>query len=106
MEPFLFLGFIFICFVLLPWWTISRARTFLDHWAETNGYQVVSASVRLLRRGPYFLKSSNNQVVFRITVSAALDDVRTGWVRCGSYWLGVLAHEVDVTWDSEQQTAS
>ena len=78
MELFLFIGFLISLALLLPWWMVSRARTFLPNWAEANGYTIASANPRMLWKGPYFLKSSNNQVVFRITVSASLDGVRSG----------------------------
>jgi hypothetical protein len=27
--------------------------------------------------------------------------VRSGWVRCGSWWLGLLSDQVEVRWDQE-----
>ena len=100
MEPFfLFCSLPFIFCVLLPWWMVRRARRFLGNWAKRNGYEVVSTSARWLRKGPYFLLASGNQIVLRITVVDSSDDVRTGFACCGSLWKGVFIDEVDVTWD-------
>lgn len=58
----------------------------------------------MLWKGPYFLKSSKNQIVLRITVTDSSNDVRTGYARCGTHWKGVFAEAVDVTWDPDQGT--
>src|SRR5262249_35973173 len=49
-------------------------------------------------RGPFFWTSSKGQTVYRVTVEVK-GAVRTGWVRCGSWWLGLRSEQVEVRWD-------
>lgn len=86
-------------------WTYSRSRRILDNWADENGYEILSSEFRWLFKGPFFWKSSKNQSVFRVTITDDSDEVRTGWVRCGSYWLGILVDQADAIWDESNEAA-
>ena len=57
-------------------------------------------SYRNVFRGPYFWTSSKGQTVYRVTVEVR-GGVRTGWVRCGGWWLGLLSDQAEVRWDNE-----
>ena len=73
---------------------IRRAQTLLKGWAEENGYEILDAEPRLFRRGPYFW-SGRGQVVYRVWVRDREGVERLGWVRCGSWWGGVLVDKVE-----------
>ncbi|MBC8290703.1 MAG: hypothetical protein H8E37_10350 [Planctomycetes bacterium] len=92
--------------VLIVSWSYSRSRTILNRWADESGYEVLSSEFRWIFKGPYFWKSSRNQTVFRVTVTEESDEIRTGWVRCGSFWLGVIVDQTDVTWDEPEASPS
>jgi hypothetical protein len=79
-------------------WHFRRSRSLLDRWAERNGYRVIEADYRKFFRGPFFWTSAKGQTVYRVTVEVK-GGVRTGWVRCGSWWLGLLSEQVEVRWD-------
>ena len=82
--PILVLALFVVSIVALAnLWMVRRARDFLNNWADANGYEVGSAKMRMLWRGPYFPKSSKNQVVFRIIVADASGNVKN---RLGSLW--------------------
>lgn len=83
------------------YWMARRARVMLKKWAEENGYEVGSAEYRAFRKGPYFMKSSNNQAVLKIIVADEDGNVKSGWVCCGSWLGGVLVDKINVTWDDK-----
>ena len=81
-------------------WHFRRSRSLLERWAERNGYRIMAAEYRHVLRGPFFWTSSKGQTVYRVTVEVT-GGVRTGWVRCGSWWLGLLSDRAEVRWDEE-----
>ena len=76
-----------------------RAARLLSQWAASNGYRIIESERRKFFKGPFFWGSSNNQIIFRVTVQDAYGNIRRGWVRCGSYLLGAWNDEVDFRWD-------
>lgn len=85
-------------------WHSHRSRSVLERWAERNGYRIIDADYRNFFRGPFFWTSSKGQTVYRVTVQAK-GVVRNGWVRCGSWWLGLLSDQVEVRWDESSAEA-
>ena len=83
--------------VLYIWWYFSRSRQILKNWARDNHYAIVSSEYRLLFKGPFW--AANNQAVYYVTVQTADGRTRSGWVRCGGFFLGMLADKADVRWD-------
>jgi len=61
--------------------------------------RIVSRVHRLLFRGPYFWTTSKGQTVYRVTVEDKPGGLRTGWVRCGGWWLGLMSNHVEACWD-------
>ncbi len=76
----------------------SRSKLLLEKWANENRYQLLLAEYRSIRKRP-FLWSAKGQAVYRVEVRDEQGDKRKGWVRCGSWLLGVFANEVKVKWD-------
>jgi hypothetical protein len=76
----------------------SRARNILKQWADDNGYEILSSEQRWLRRGPFWL-SSGGQEIFYVTLRTSDSELKRGWVRCGSSFLGILVKQADVQWD-------
>ena len=81
-------------------WHSLRSRTLLERWAARNGYRIIDASYRNFFRGPFFWTTSKGQTVYRVTVEVP-GGVRTGWVRCGSWWFGLLSDDAEARWDEE-----
>jgi hypothetical protein len=77
---------------------VSRSRYLLTEWAYQNGYELLTAQLRPFRKGPFWW-SSRGQTVYRVEARDQQGNIRTGWVRCGSGLLGVLANVVEVKWD-------
>ena len=86
-------------------WHYHRSRSLLERWAERNGSRILAAEYRHVFRGPFFWTSSKGQTVYRVTIEV-MGGVRTGWVRCGSWWLGLLSDRVEVRWDEEPAVAT
>ena len=85
--------------IALMAWTFSRARQILEQWAQSNGYQILSSEFRWLRKGPFFWTSSQYQMIYYVTVQTPTGDVRSGWVRCGGFWLGLFTDQAQVRWE-------
>jgi len=97
-QPFLFLP-VLALIVGAIWWHFSRSASLLERWAEEHGYRILDREYRTLRRGPFFWTTSKGQTVYRVTVEDKAGYARTGWVRCGGWWLGLLSDHVEARWD-------
>lgn len=76
----------------------TRAQSILEHWAEENGYEILSSERRWFG-GTFWWRKSKGQEVYYVTVRSRDGRTRQGWVRCGGWFLGVLSDEADVEWD-------
>jgi len=79
-------------------WHSRRSRILLERWAERNGYRIIDADYRNFFRGPFFWTTAKGQTVNRVTVDVK-SVVQTGWVRCGTRWLGLFSDRAEVRWD-------
>ena len=79
-------------------WHSRRSRTLLERWAERNGYRIIDADYRNFFRGPFFWTTAKGQTVHRVTVEVK-GVVQTGWVRCGTWRLGLFSDRAEVRWD-------
>jgi hypothetical protein len=95
-----------VCLILavvcvgLTWFQYARADEILRGWAKEAGMEVVSAEKRYWRTGPFFLRHSRGQFVYRITVRDPAGAERSGWIRVGGWLGGVLSNKTNVIWDS------
>jgi len=80
-------------------WQSSRSNTILDQWARDNGYQIISKEYRPFRRGPFFWSTGKSQTVYYVHVQDSRGNLRSGWVRCGSMFWGVMSDNAEVRWD-------
>ena len=96
--PLLFVLLIIFAVAMMGW-NYFRAEDILRRWARNNGFKLLSAERRWFRRGPFFFWTSKSQVVFYVTVRTSDDRIRHGWVRCGSWFLGVLIDQAEARWD-------
>jgi hypothetical protein len=93
------LVFITIAIVSI-YWHSSRGRLLLENWAQDNNYELVSAEYRTFFKGPFFWTAlTNSQAVYSITVQTDDGQIRSGWTRCGGWWVGLLSDKVEVYWD-------
>ena len=76
----------------------TRARLLLERWAADNRYRLVRAEHRIFRKGPFFW-SGRGQAVYRVEICDEHGNDRQGWVRCGTWFVGVFADKVEVSWD-------
>ena len=82
------------------WWQDARAERMLERWCRHTGFDLLSRRNCWLWKGPYFTAFLNGQWVYRVQIRNRSGRVKSGYVRCGSHLLGVLAEEVDVRWDA------
>ena len=104
MEPALYvLGFAALMglAVAMMAWHFRRSRSIAEEWAQANGFELLEAERRLAFRGPFWWRTSKGQEVFRITVRDARGNVRSGYLRVGGWFLGLLSDQGDVEWDRD-----
>lgn len=92
---------VLVILAILGWYFyvyFSRSKLLLEKWANENQYQLLYAEYRSIRKRP-FLWSAKGQAVYRVEIRDEQGNNRKGWVRCGSWLLGVFADEVKVKWD-------
>ena len=80
-------------------WHFERSGSLLYEWAAQNGYHIIRQEYRYFRKGPFFWTSTEGQTVYYVIVEDSAGNKRRGWVRCGSWWFGLLSDKVEVRWD-------
>ena len=93
----LILGVSLIIVVLLLMY--SRARMILQTWAGENDCKILSSKLRFLNRGPYTWTLFGKQWVFHVAVRDTEGTIRTGYVKCGSFFWGVFVNKAEAIWD-------
>jgi hypothetical protein len=78
-------------------WHWFRSRFLLKQWASANGFELVQMSINWYKFGPFL--GSKRQEVYQIKVRDHKGRERSGWAKCGGYFLGLLVNEVEVIWD-------
>ena len=76
-----------------------RSRAILDNWADRTGLTLVEANWSFLWPMSFWLTTSRNQTVYRIKVRDHAGRTRSGWARCGTWFVGLWSDNVDVYWD-------
>jgi len=79
---------------------VRRSQQLLNEWARSNSLEITQAQYRVFRKGP-FCWSARGQTVYRVRVVEKSGLEREGWVRCGSFWGGVMTDKVEVRWDDD-----
>jgi hypothetical protein len=86
--------------MLTLWWHFGRSSSLLHQWAAKNGYRIIRKEYRYFFRGPFTWTSTNTQTVYYVVVDDSSGISRSGWVRCGSWWFGLLSDKVEVRWEA------
>ena len=90
----------FACLVaLMTVLVFRRSRRMLEGWAGRNGYELLEARRRWVFRGPFWWRTSDQQMVYRIVVQDQAGQVRRGYARVGGWVFGVLTPKIAVKWD-------
>ena len=98
--PIIGLGVLVLAVVLAAFaWERLRSAQILEKWAEANGYTILSSEYRSFLTGPFWWNTSKGQTVYRVTILDSSGQTRTGWVKCGSFWFGLVTDDVRVVWD-------
>ncbi len=96
---FLLIPFVIALVAFSMFWRSSRSRLIVKDWAQKNGYQLVSSNYCVFWRGPFWF-TSRGQTVYRVIVRDQQGTLRSGWVRCGSWFLGLLSTQTEVRWEN------
>jgi len=88
-----------VLIMLTLWWHFGRSSSLLHQWAAQNAYAIISQEYRFFFKGPFTWTSTKAQTVYYVVVEDLAGTKRNGWVRCGSWWFGLLSNDVTVRWD-------
>ncbi len=80
-------------------WEQRRSQELLQQWAAKHGYSIVSREARYWRLGPFSGSTSKYQRVFYVRIRDPGGRERTGWVRLGHWWLGLLSSQMEERWE-------
>jgi hypothetical protein len=84
---------------------LARARYMLARWARSEGFRVLDTKRRVFNTGPFVWAWLGHAVVFWVVLEDREHRRRSGWVKCGRYWGGLLSNNVEVAWqDSSLMT--
>jgi hypothetical protein len=86
------------CVLALWGWHFSRSRKMVEQWARDNGLELIEARRQVLFYGPFYWQVGHRSV-FLVTVRDGSGQVRHGYVRVGSWFLGLFSDQVNVEWD-------
>jgi hypothetical protein len=81
-------------------WHFSRSRSVLERWAEQHSFEIVHSEYRFFFQGPFFWTTFRGRTVYRVKVRDGSGELHSGWVRCGSFFLGLLSDKAEVRWDA------
>lgn len=95
---------VIILVVVSLFWNISRSRSILDDWAESEGVEILGREYRNVFRGPFFWTTAKGQTVYHVRVRYPDGRERTGWVRCGGWFLGLMSDHAEVRWDDADES--
>ncbi len=83
--------------------TVARANAILQNWAREHDFELLHFEASFFTGGFGWLTTSRNQRVYFVRVRDREHRERSGWVRCGSFWGGVLfGNEAEVKWKDTQ----
>lgn len=85
--------------VVTFWWHMKRSLDLLHLWVRENNLTLVRSERRMMDLGPFTGRTGRGQEIFYVTVKDETDNERNPYVRCGSFWFGLLSENVDVEWD-------
>jgi hypothetical protein len=89
--------------ILTTLWFFKRSATILERWAEQNRYELLESKINWFNQGPFFWTSSKGQTVYYVQVLDRRNgQTRRGWVRCGSFWGGLMSDKAEVRWDERE----
>jgi hypothetical protein len=98
-----YLALICLASVIIAWnvWSFSRGRALLKRWAQENGFQIVHSEFSGFYSGSFTWTSSRSQIIYFVQVLDSNGKERSGWVRCGSFWSGIVSDKTEVKWKDE-----
>lgn len=97
----LVLGLVWIA-LFLGWNRLfmKRASSILEKWAAANGLEILDCQRPFYSGAFNWWTTSGGQVVYSVRVRDKKGHERSGWVRCGNYWNGVLSSDkIEVKWN-------
>ena len=99
MEAAFALAAVAVIVVLGLMWHFGRSNSLLQQWAADNEYRILRQEYRTFFKGPFFWSSTKGQTVYYVVVEDSDGNKRSGWLRCGGSWFGLLSDHTEVRWD-------
>ena len=89
-----------ICSVILVgsavyiFWCFSRSKSLLRQWAAIGGFHILHSRLQPFSNGAFHW-------IYHVRVQGQDGKERSGWVHCGSYWLGILSGKTQILWECD-----
>jgi len=78
---------------------ILRGRLVLKRWARANGFQILKSEITSSFAGSFTW--NYGQIIYFVRVRDQDGKTRDGWVKCGSFYLGVWSNKTATKWKGE-----
>ena len=81
-----------------------RASSLLQKWAHANRLEILHMETCRFFRGAFsegLLEGRTARPVYYVRVRDQEGQERTGWVRCGNLWAGMLNDKTEVRWEED-----
>jgi hypothetical protein len=80
---------------------MTESQNFLaERWAADNGFELLHSEYRMLSQGPFSVAVlSARQPVYYVKVRDPAGTVRSGWIRFGRRFWGLLPDRTEVKWE-------
>ena len=102
MDAALSIGIFVVLAILACSWHFGRSSSMIQKWADGNQFQIVSKEYCWFFKGPFFWTSSRGQTVYRVVVEDSQGRSRSGYVRCGGFFLGLFTDQIEISWDDTE----
>jgi hypothetical protein len=94
-----FVAAILALWVLFPALRGARAHQLLGRWARSERFRIVERRRRIFDTGPFTWIWLGHAMVYWVVLEDAERRQRTAWVKCGTFFGGLLSSNVEVAWD-------
>ncbi len=89
--------------LVLYWWGESRAKALLHKCSQEHGFEILNSKELFFTSGPFGWGTSGRASVFRLRVRDRDGKERTVWVRCGSFFAGLIFDSTtEIEWEDAE----
>ena len=99
----LFLAMLFVAFMI--WFRVDENKSckrVIHSWAKKNAYEIVHLELKMLNKGPFFLRSTRSQNIYHVILKDG-SITKEAYIRYGSFFMGTFSDKLEVKWVGQPQ---